>query len=119
MTSHNVIANLAKMKVETAVFGCCGNDNQGKIAIDSLKKLNVNTENITILNNTKTRLFHVSYTEENSKIVFSSKKRCPYCSKKSWYEGSLINNDTILENLLPNDILIFDNLNQKKWIHNK
>ena len=82
MTSHNVIANLAKMKVETAVFGCCGNDNQGKIAIDSLKKLNVNTENITILNNTKTRLFHVSYTEENSKIVFSSKKDVPIAVKK-------------------------------------
>ena len=38
-TSHNIIANLAKMGVDTAVFGTCGNDMQGKIAIKSLEKL--------------------------------------------------------------------------------
>ena len=39
MTSHNIIANLAKMGVNTAVFGCCGDDNQGDIAIKSLEKI--------------------------------------------------------------------------------
>ena len=38
MTSHNIIANLAKMGINTAVFGVCGNDMQGEIAIKSLKK---------------------------------------------------------------------------------
>ena len=33
MTSHNIIANLAKMGINTAVFGTCGNDIQGEINI--------------------------------------------------------------------------------------
>ena len=41
MTSHNIIANLAKMKIPVSVFGVCGNDIQGQIAIESLKKLGV------------------------------------------------------------------------------
>ena len=41
MTSHNIIANLAKMGINTAVFGTCGNDIQGEIAIKSLEKLDV------------------------------------------------------------------------------
>ena len=40
MTSHNIIANLAKMGINTAVFGACGDDLQGKIAIKSLENLN-------------------------------------------------------------------------------
>ena len=36
MTSHNIIANLAKMGLKTSVFACCGDDEQGKIAIKSL-----------------------------------------------------------------------------------
>ena len=43
MTSHNIIANLAKMKVSTSVFGCCGEDLQGEIAINSLKKVTLFT----------------------------------------------------------------------------
>ena len=39
MTSHNIIANLTKMGIETSVFGCCGDDCQGKLAINSLEKL--------------------------------------------------------------------------------
>ena len=39
MTSHNIITNLAKMGVNTAVFGCCGDDDQGDIAIKSLEKI--------------------------------------------------------------------------------
>ena len=53
MTSHNIIANLAKMGLNTKVFACCGNDIQGKIAIKSLEKLKVNTDNIKIIENTR------------------------------------------------------------------
>lgn len=75
MTSHNIIANLAKMKVNTSVFGCCGDDLQGKIAIKSLENLKVDISNIKILKNVRTRCFHVSYCEKNNKLTFTSKKK--------------------------------------------
>ena len=34
MTSHNIIANLAKAGIKTSVFACCGDDPQGEIAIN-------------------------------------------------------------------------------------
>ena len=49
MSSHNIIANLAKKKISTAVYGVSGNDIQGKIANLSLKKLNV--DNDIVINN--------------------------------------------------------------------
>ena len=60
MTSHNIIANLSKMGIKTSVFGVCGNDCQGEISIKSLKKLKVDTSNIIVLDDVKTRCFHVS-----------------------------------------------------------
>ena len=69
MTSHNIIANLAKMGVDTATFGACGNDIQGEIAIKSLEKLKVDTKNILVLDDVRTRCFHVSYYDEEGKIV--------------------------------------------------
>ena len=74
MTSHNIIANLSKMKIETSAFACCGNDFQGKMAIKSLEKVNVDVENIKILDDVRTRCFHVSYFEDNNKLSFTSKK---------------------------------------------
>ena len=41
MTSHNIIANLAKKGIKTAAFACCGDDFQGQISIKSLEKLKV------------------------------------------------------------------------------
>ena len=113
MTSHNIIANLAKMGMSTAVFGCCGSDCQGKIAIKSLEKLKVDVNNIKIIENIRTRCFHVSYFDENGKLSFTSKKRCPFCNNKKWYEESLINTDYVLNNIKIDDILVFDNLNKK------
>ncbi len=116
MTSHNIIANLAKMGIKTAVFGVCGNDVQGKIAIKSLEKLEIDVKNITVLDNIRTRCFHVSYFDNDDKLVFNSKKRCPFCNNKKWYENSLINTDVIIKNINDEDILIFDNLNNKNQI---
>lgn len=116
MTSHNIIANLAKMGMSTAVFGCCGSDCQGKIAIKSLEKLKVDVNNIKIIENIRTRCFHVSYFDENGKLSFTSKKRCPFCNNKKWYEESLINTDYVLNNIKIDDILVFDNLNKKNQI---
>lgn len=116
MTSHNIIANLAKMGINTAVFGVCGDDLQGKIAIKSLENINVDVKNIMILNDIRTRCFHVSYFDDKGKLSFTSKKRCPFCNNKKWYEDSLIDTEYIINNINDNDILIFDNLNKKiKW----
>lgn len=109
MSSHNIIANLAKKKISTAVYGVSGNDIQGKIANLSLKKLNVDVSKVLIKDNIKTRCFHVSYDEEG----FISKKRCPKCNEKKWYEESQIDTEYITKNIQNDDILVFDNLNDK------
>ncbi len=116
MTSHNIIANLAKMKINTSVFGCCGNDLQGKIAINSLEKINVDISNIKIIEDIRTRCFHVSYHEKDNKLTFAYKKRCPFCNNKKWYEESLIDTNYILSNIKEDDILVFDNLNDKNQL---
>ena len=116
MTSHNIIANLAKMGINTAVFGACGNDIQGEVAIKSLEKLDVDVNNIIILDGVRTRCFHVSYFDNDCKLSFTSKKRCPFCNNKKWYENSLINIDDIIKNINDDDIFVFDNLNDKNQI---
>ena len=116
MTSHNIIANLAKMNINTAVLGVCGDDLKGKIAMKSLEDLKVDVKNISILTNVKTRCFHVSYFDNDNKLTFISKKRCPFCNNKKWYEDSLIDTNDILRNVKDDDILIFDNLNNKNQI---
>ena len=113
MTSHNIIANIAKFGMETAVYGACGADKAGDIAIKSLKDLGVNVENIKILDSLKTRCFHVSYFNKNNKLEFTSKKRCPFCNTKKWYEESQIDPDDILQKINKEDVLVFDNLNSK------
>ena len=111
MSSHNIILNLAYMKNDTKVIGCCGNDMAGKISIKSLEENGVDINDVTIINGIKTRCFHVSYYEENNKLNFSSKKRCPLCNQKNWYENSLIDYDKLKKIIKMDDILIFDNLN--------
>ena len=74
MTSHNIIANIAKLGLETGVYGVCGNDTVGNIAIKSLRDIGVNVDNIRIFDNLSTRCFHVSYFEENGKLEFKLKK---------------------------------------------
>ena len=113
MTSHNIIANLAKMGIKTSVFACCGDDFQGKIAIKSLEKVNVDISNIKIINGVRTRTFHISYFNDGEKLSFTSKKRCPFCNNKKWYDESILNTDFVISNIKSDDILIFDNLNEK------
>ena len=116
MTSHNIIANLAKMGLKTSVFACCGDDIQGEMAINSLKKLNVDIDNIKIISGVRTRCFHVSYNEENGGLSFTSKKRCPFCNDKKWYDESLLDAYYIISNIKVDDILVFDNLNKKNQV---
>lgn len=113
MTSHNIVANIATMNIPTAVYGVCGDDMAGKIAIKSLEDIGVNIDNIEIIKDLKTRCFHVSYFEKNEKLEFTSKKRCPICNQKNWYEESNIDVEDILKKINIDDILVFDNLNLK------
>ena len=116
MTSHNIIANLAKMGLNTSVYASCGNDAQGEIAINSLKKVGVDVSNVKTLDGERTRAFHVSYFEDDGKLAFTSKKRCPFCNNKRWYNDSLIDNNSIIKDIKNDDILVFDNLNEKNQI---
>ena len=116
MTSHNIIVNIAKFGLETSVFGVCGNDMAGIIAINSLKDVGVNTENIKVIDGINTRCFHVSYRELNGKLEFTSKKRCPVCGNKRWYDVSQIDTNDVLKQIHKDDILVFDNLNMKNQI---
>ena len=113
MTSHNIIANIAKLGLETGVYGVCGDDMAGTIAINSLKEVGTNIDNVKIIKNVNTRCFHVSYQELNGKLEFTSKKRCPVCNIKRWYEESKIEPNDILKQINTDDVLIFDNLNKK------
>ena len=113
MSSHNIIANITKMELNTAVFGVCGDDMAGHVAIKSLKDIGVNVDSIEIIKDLKTRCFHVLYFDNNGKLEFKSKKRCPLCNEKRWYEPSEINAKEILKNINSNDILVFDNLNSQ------
>ena len=116
MTSHNIIVNIAKLGLDTAVYGVCGKDVTGNIAIKSLKDAGINVDNIKIIDSLNTRCFHVSYLEENGKLNFTSKKRCPICNQKKWYDESKIEADDVLINIKTDDILVFDNLNNKNQI---
>lgn len=113
MTSHNIIANIAKLGLGTGVYGVCGDDMAGTIAINSLKEVGTNIDNVKIIENINTRCFHVSYQELNGKLEFTSKKRCPVCNIKRWYEESKIEPNDILKQINTDDVLIFDNLNKK------
>jgi sugar/nucleoside kinase (ribokinase family) len=116
MTSHNIIANLSGKNIDTTVFGVCGNDDAGKIAIQSLSDLKVDISNIRILNDIKTRVFHISYCKKNDEVEYISGKRCPYCNNKNWYDESMIDTEEILKQIKEDDILVFDNLNSKNQI---
>ncbi len=107
MSSHNIIANLASMGINTSVIGVCGDDSAGEISIKSLNDLKVDTTNIHKLDNINTRCFHINMTANG----FTSKKRCPICNKKHWYDESKIVINDVLKNISKEDILVLDNLN--------
>ena len=77
-TTSNIIFNLAALGNNAALFGACGNDTFGKICIDSLNKVGVDTTNINI-KDVDTRRFHINITKSGQ----VTKKRCPMCSTKN------------------------------------
>lgn len=112
ITAHNIICNLKYFGFNTFAFGVCGNDILGKISIKSLNDCNVEND-ILIRNDIKTKAFHIRRVLEDNKYAYRSLKRCPFCNDKFWYEGSFINPEYIIKNIKKDDILVFDNLNDK------
>ena len=110
MSACNIVCNLRYMGFETFVYGACGDDYLGKICIDSLNDCKVDND-IKQVPNLFTKTYHILTKYENNRKVFRSIKYCPYCKKNSWYDNSYIDKDYILNNILPSDILLFDNLN--------
>ena len=108
----NIICNLEYFGFNTFIYGACGNDYLGKIAIDSLNDCNVKND-IQIINNVKTKSYPILKVKENNRDVFRSIKYCPFCKESTWYEGSYIDEKNILKKIRKKDILVFDNLNNK------
>ncbi len=108
MSSHNIVANLAGQGADTSVIGVCGDDIAGETSIKSLSDLNVDTSGICKLENVNTRCFHINMTKNG----FTSKKRCPICNKKHWYDESKMIVSDVLENISKEDMLVLDNLNK-------
>ena len=119
ISALNITCNLANYGFNTKCYGVCGNDYYGKLCIKSLKDCNVKTD-IDISNSIKTRAYHIRRVIEDNKYCFRSIKYCPFCKKSSWYDESYIDEIKITKKIKDNEILIFDNLNNKnQYIINK
>lgn len=112
ISSLNIVCNLANYGLNTKCYGVCGNDQYGHLALKSLKECKVKTD-VDMSNLIKTRAYHIRKVMENNKYCFRSIKYCPFCNKSSWYEESYINEKKIISKIKDNEILIFDNLNNK------
>ena len=108
----NIICNLQNMKHDTYIYGACGNDFLGRICISSLSECNVKND-IKIIKNINTKAYHILKIKEQERDIFRSIKYCPFCKKNSWYDESYIDEKEILKKLKKDDILLFDNLNDK------
>lgn len=62
----NDIYNLSILGEKCYAFGSCGNDEEGKIAINSLKKAGVNVDNIMIDNNISTAVMNILLPDEET-----------------------------------------------------
>ena len=101
----NVIANLAARGNSTCVISGCGCDKIGKIVLNSLMKLNVDTT-FVIRNGIETRTYHIT-VEGNEHICT---RTCPICGKKTWYDKPIVTIEYCRECIRKDDILILDGL---------
>ena len=112
ITACNIVCNLQNMGFNTYAYGVCGNDFLGKISIKSLDDCGVKND-ISILDNIKTKAYHILKLKKDNRYIYRSIKSCPYCKESSWYEESFIKEKEIIKKIKRDDILIFDNLNDK------
>lgn len=107
-TTSNIIFNLSYLGNNTSMLGTCGNDILGDICLNSLKQMNVD---ISAVDRKKidTRQFHINITS-NDQIT---KKRCPLCNTKNWYDSSEIKINAITNYLKADDIIVLDELSEE------
>ena len=108
-TFANIIFNLANMNVQAKIIGTCGSDIYGKIAMESLKIVGIDISNVKMLN-MPTNLFNVCISNKR----FSTKKRCPICNTKKWYDYTF---DKIITN--NDDIIVIDCLRYLSLLKDK
>ncbi|MCH5166624.1 MAG: hypothetical protein J1F35_01905 [Erysipelotrichales bacterium] len=100
-TNANILANLSKY-FDTAFFGVVGNDTQGRVAVDSLKKLGCD-------------ISHIETIDEKTKSFFIDNKgystTCPYCGRKLSYHGFKFEEESVLSSINDDDMIVVDNLN--------
>lgn len=107
-SEFNVISNLAYRGEETAVISGCGNDMYGNIAIESLRKTNVDV-GLVKKSGFKTRVCHLISSKEG----ILRTKSCPICKKATWYDKSIVDEEYYLQKVKKDDVLIFDSLKKE------
>lgn len=99
-SASNMIANLSKNN-KTAFIGFIGSDMQGKIVLDSLNRLGVDTTNIEVLDTNTNMLFNIKNSTSN---------KCPYCDRLvNIHEHDL--KTKVINNIKEDDLIIVDNIN--------
>ena len=102
----NVIANLAARGNSTCVISGCGKDFVGKIVLNSLMRLNVDTSHVIRKENLRTRAYHL--TVEGNKHICT--RTCPICGNRTWYKEGIVTIDYLWECTNKDDILVLDGL---------
>lgn len=102
----NVIANLAARGNSTCVISGCGKDFVGKIVLNSLMRLNVDTSHVIRKENLRTRAYHL--TVEGNKHICT--RTCPICGNRTWYKEGIVTIDYLRECTNRDDILVLDGL---------
>jgi len=105
---HNIIANLASMGLDTCVIGSCGTDIKGEIAIKSLKNLKVDISHIKKNPQISTRVMHINFINND----FTSKRRCPICGNKEWYEKDFVTLTDVLNKIKNDDMIVLAGINE-------
>lgn len=101
-TSANILCNLADT-FETKYIGVVGNDTAGKICIETLNKLNIDTTNIKVIDEYTKKFF----LNENGYDT-----TCPYCNRRLQYHGTKLDYQDVINNINEDDYLIIDTINE-------
>ncbi len=99
-TNANILVNLSPY-FKTALFGQCGNDAKGDLAIKSLAIHDVDVTHIKRVDG-ETKAF---FLDENN---FS--KECPYCHREVGYAKKMLDVEDILSHIEKDDVIVVDNL---------
>lgn len=101
-TNANILCNLSN-EFTTKYIGVVGNDTSGKVVVDSLKQLGIDTTDIKVIDEYTKKFF---LSEEGYDTI------CPYCNRRLQYHGSKLEYNEVINKINEDDILIFDTINE-------